>query len=311
MSKSSKAAPQDISVLLSALIIAIVLAWGSVVYGQSKVSLAATSKTNTFSNAYITLKYPNWKAVDTSQSPYKDNLLVAVKNGDCLFMLITAAMPPGSTLKDFMTTTVDQQSQDANVKFLTKTMTDDHFIVDVTMPSDDISIRQYAYGVLGSDHAIYQITFLGPAKTFVKACSPNISTTIKSIKLLNPPSEKADAKKLSEYFKSLNLGKLAIGKKVAPPKSVPVKTNVFTASKDQFCIIGLTKKDIPAGAIASAMYSVETQLDVKEKSASTELMKAGSGINCGSLTGLPPGRYEFKVYLDDVLAAVLPFTVKK
>ena len=312
MSKQSKAAFQSIPVLLSTLIIATVLAWGTVGYGQSVVSLAAASKTSTFSNASITLKYPAWKAIDTSQSPYKDNLSVAVSNGDCVFMLITAAIPPGSMLKDFMTTTVDEQSKTANVKFITKTLTDDHFIIDITTPLDNgVSARQYAYGVLGSDHSIYQITFFGPAKTFSKACMPSIPATVKSIKLANPPSEKADATTLSEYFKSLTLGKLAIGKKVAPPKSVPVKTADFTASKDQFCIMAVTKKDIPAGVLAAATYSVETQLNVREKSASTELMKAGSEINCGSLTGLPPGRYEFKVYLDDILAGVFPFTAKK
>lgn len=311
MSKHTKKAMfKSVYLLPLAVIIVSGFAWATVGYVKNNTALAA-NKLSTYKDANITLQYPQWKAVDTSQSPYKDNLLVAVSNGSCAFMIITAAMPPGSTLKDFITATVDEQSKNASIKFLTKTMADDHFVLDITTPMEDgVKARQYAYGVLGSNHFIYQITFYGLEKDFKKSCQPSIQTTVKSIKLLNPPSEKADAKKFSEYFKSIALGKLALGKKVSPPKVVPTKTNVFT-TKDQFCITLEVKKDIPAGVVGTALYSIETQQNVKDQSVSTEVTKAGSMSSCGSLIGLPFGRYEVKIYVDNVLAGVYPFTYKK
>lgn len=305
-----KAMPKSILLLPLAVILVSGLAWATVGYVKNNTALAAP-KLNTYKDANLTLQYPQWNAVDLSQSPYKDSLLVAVSNGSCAFMIITAAMPPGTTLKDFINATVDEQSQNASIKFLTKTIADDHFVLDITSPMDTgATARQYSYGVLGSNHYIYQMTFYGLEKDFNKSCKPSIQTTVKSIKLLNPPSEKANAQKFSEYFKSITLGKLAIGKTVAPPKTVPTKTIVFT-SKDQFCITLDVKKDIPAGVVATALYSIETQQNVKDKSASTDVTKAGSLTSCGGLTGLPYGRYEVKVYLDDVLAGVYPFSYKK
>jgi hypothetical protein len=295
--------PASATVIIASLILVILG------YVSDSPALAA-AKPNTFRDANITLKYPAWKAVDLSENPYKDNLPVAVSNGDCAFMVVTAAMPPGSTLKDFEAGAYDEQSKVAGTKFLTKTMTADFFTFDVTAPADGgASMRQYAYGVMGANHSVYQATFLGPAKTFLKSCKPSIQATVKSITLLTPPSEKADAQKFSEYFKSFTLGKLALNKKVGP-KNVPVKTNVFT-SKDQFCVVADIKQDIPAGALASSVYGIETAQDVIEKSASTEFTRAGKTMSCGGPSKFTPGRYEMKVYIDDVLAGVYPFTIKK
>ncbi|MFA4954431.1 MAG: hypothetical protein WC641_03915 [Patescibacteria group bacterium] len=309
MAKKLQAKPKNLFVFpLALLMVASLAAYASVSYGKST---PAASKSKTYKDANITLQYPQWKVVDLSGNPYKDNLLVAVNNDTCVFMLITAGLPPGSTLKDFITATVAEQSKVVDIKFLAKTIADDYFVLDVTTPLENgVTVRQYAYGVLGSNHAVYQITFYGPEKDFNKTCRPSIQATIKSIKLLQPPSEKADAKKLSEYFKSFALGKLAVGKKVLPPKSVPVKANVFT-SKDQFCVMTEIKKDIPVGVLATATYSIETQQNVQEKSANPELIKAGGMTGCSNLEGLPPGRYEFKVYVNDVLAGLYPFVVKK
>lgn len=311
MSKHTKKAMfKSVYLLPLAVIIVSGFAWATVGYVKNNTALAA-NKLSTYKDANITLQYPQWKAVDTSQSPYKDNLLVAVSNGSCAFMIITAPLPPGSTLKDFITATVDEQSKNASIKFFTKTIADDHFVFDITTPMDNgVKARQYAYGVLGSNHAVYQITFYGTEKDFKKSCQPSIQTTVKSIKLLNPPSEKADAEKFSEYFKSIVLGKLALGKKVSPPKTMPTKTSVFT-TKDQFCVTIEVKKDIPAGVLANALYSVEMQQNIKDVTPSTEDTKAGSMSSCGSLTGLPYGRYEMKVYVDNELAGVYPFTYKK
>ncbi len=310
MSKHKKAKSKNIFLLPLAVILVSGFAWATVGFVKDNTALAA-GKMNAYKDANITLQYPQWKAVDISQSPFKDSLLAAVSDGNCAFMLITAQLPPGSTLKDFLLATVEEQSKQANMKFVTKTITDDHFELDVIVPAETGgNLRQYAYGVLGSNHYIYQLTFVSNEKAFNKACKASSKTSVKSVKLLNPPSEKADAQKLSEYFKSFALAKLAIGKTVAPPKTVPTKTTVFT-SKDQFCTIAELKKDIPAGVLAAATYSIETQQYVSEKAVFPSVIKAGGSIGCGGQNDLPPGRYELKIYLDDVLAGVYPFTVKK
>lgn len=293
-----------------AVIVIVATGLALVTLGYQNDSALAASKLNTFKDANITLKYPQWKAVDLTDNPYKDSLPVAVSNGSCAFMVVTAAMPPGMTLKDFETQAVSEQSQVAGSKFTTKTLAADHYVIDFTAPVDGGgSARQYAYGVMGSNHSVYQITFYGTAKTFAKSCTPSIQATVKSIALLSPPSEKADAKKFSEYFQGFRFGKLAIGKKVGP-KSVPVKTNVFTG-KDQFCIVADFKRDIPADVLATAVYSIETAQNTIEKSMFTEVTKAGNMMSCNGPSPFPPGRYEMKIYLDDVLAGVFPFTVKK
>lgn len=310
MPKHKKASSKNLFLLPLAVIIVSGLAWATVGYVKDNTALAA-GKMNTYKDTNITLQYPQWKAVDTSESPFKDSLLAAVSDGNCAFMLITAQLPSGSTLKDFLEATVAEQSKQANIKFVTKVITDDHFELDVIVPAETGgNLRQHAYGVLGSNHYIYQLTFVSNEKNFNKACKPSTKTSVKSVKLLNPPSEKADAQKLSEYFKSITLGKLALGKKVSPPKVVPTKTTAFT-SKDQFCITLDVKKDIPVGVVATALYSVELQQNIKDKEASTDVTKAGSMSSCGSLEGLPYGRYEVKIYVDDVLAGVYPFTYKK
>ncbi|MDD5726763.1 MAG: hypothetical protein PHC53_05185 [Patescibacteria group bacterium] len=310
MPKHKKASSKNLFLLPLAVIIVSGFAWATVGFVKDNTALAA-GKMNTYKDANITLQYPQWKAVDTSESPFKDSLLAAVSDGNCAFMLITAPLPAGSTLKDFLEATVAEQSKQPNVKFVTKIIADDHFEIDVIAPTDTGNkLRQYAYGVLGSNHSIYQLTFVSNDSNFNKACKPSTKTSVKSIKLLNPPSEKGDAQKLSEYFKSITLGKLALGKKVSPPKVVPIKTTAFT-SKDQFCITLNVKKDIPVGVVATALYSVELQQNIKDKEASTDVTKAGSISSCGSLTGLPYGRYEVKIYVDDVLAGVYPFTYKK
>ncbi len=310
MPKKHKAKPKNpllfpvSSTVIIASLILVILG-----YVNDNAALAAP-KLNVYHDANITLNYPLWKAVDLTNNPYKENLPVAVSNGSCAFMLVTAPMPPGSTLKDFETATVAEQSSAAGAKVLKKTLAADSFVLETTVPTDNGALmRQYAYGVMGANHSVYQVTFYGPAKTFLKSCTPNIQPTVKSVVLLSPPSEQADALKFADYFKSFSLGKLALNKKVGP-KSVPVKTTVFTG-KDQFCVVADLKQDIPVGVLATALYSVETAQNVYEKSASTDVMNAGNTMSCNGPSKLALGRYEMKIYLDDVLAGVYPFTIKK
>lgn len=121
-------------------------------------------------------------------------------------------------------------------------------------------------------------------------------------------SEQPNQEKFNEYISEIYLGKMAVGKKIGTD-GFPEQTNIFTTAKDQFCTMLTLKKTIPGGKTATAIYNTITkQYDQPKTNFPIELKAGGSG-GCGTLTQ-SPGKYEYKLYIDDVLAAVLPFEVK-
>ena len=120
-------------------------------------------------------------------------------------------------------------------------------------------------------------------------------------------SEQPDKAKYDEYFTDFYLGKLPLGTG-ANPSNLPIKTTVFT-SEDQFCTVWTQKKDIPAGSISGAVYDTVAKKDFEPKTAFPMAINAGGHMGSQPLT-YPPGKYEYKIYIDDVLVAVLPFEVR-
>ncbi|MBI4119356.1 MAG: hypothetical protein HY456_00730 [Parcubacteria group bacterium] len=121
-------------------------------------------------------------------------------------------------------------------------------------------------------------------------------------------SEQPNKAKYAEYLSDIYLGKMAIGKKIGAD-GFPTKTNVFTAGTDQFCTMMTLKKTIPSGEVAIAIYDTVAKQDNQSKTVFPVELKAGGSGGCGSLTQ-PAGKYEYKLYINDVLASVLPFEVK-
>lgn len=121
-----------------------------------------------------------------------------------------------------------------------------------------------------------------------------------------PLSEQPDKAKFSEYLTSAALAKLPAGVEFSP--FAIIKTKVFSAG-EKFCTSLEIKKTIPAGSIATAVYDVNAKDDVRPKSSFPQTVKTGGSVGCEDLQQ-PVGRYEYKIYLDDVLAAILPFEVK-
>ena len=119
-------------------------------------------------------------------------------------------------------------------------------------------------------------------------------------------SEQPDKAKYDEYFTDFYIGKLPLGTD-ANPSNLPVKTAVFT-SEDQFCTVWTQIKDIPAGSISSAIYDTVAKKDFEPKTAFPMALNAGGHMGSQPLT-YPPGKYEYKIYIDDVLAVVIPFEV--
>ncbi len=120
-------------------------------------------------------------------------------------------------------------------------------------------------------------------------------------------SEQPDKAKYDEYFTEFYLGKLPAGTD-ANPSNMPVKTTVFT-SEDQFCTVWTQKKEIPAGSFSGAIYDTVAKKDFEPKTAFPMALNSGGHMGSQPLT-YPPGKYEYKIYIDDVLVIVIPFEVR-
>jgi len=120
-------------------------------------------------------------------------------------------------------------------------------------------------------------------------------------------SEQPNTALYKQYFTAFYLAKLPKGVS-ANPQNVPVKTSVFTA-EDQFCTVMEVIKDIPAGKIGSAVYDINAKKNLVEKTAFPMELKKSNYMGSEELK-YPTGKYEYKIYIDDTLVAVLPFEVK-
>ncbi len=121
-----------------------------------------------------------------------------------------------------------------------------------------------------------------------------------------PLSEQPNKAKFDEYLTNAYLAKLPSGVSFSP--WAVEKTKVFVSS-DQFCTSMDIKKDIATGTLAMAVYDGVAKQDVQPKSVFPMLVRQGNTIGCEPLS-YSAGKYEFKIYLDNVLAVVLPFEVK-
>lgn len=121
-------------------------------------------------------------------------------------------------------------------------------------------------------------------------------------------SEAPNTVKFNEYFSDFYLGKMNIGK-VIGTDGFPTKTSTFTTGVDLFCTMMSIKKDIPAGLVGNAIYDVNARTYIQPRATFPGVLTAGGSGGCGSLDQ-PKGAYEDRIYIDDVLVAVLPFEVK-
>lgn len=116
-------------------------------------------------------------------------------------------------------------------------------------------------------------------------------------------SEEPDEATFREYFSDLSLGVLAPGAKLG--EVFPTPTTTFSVWDSQ-CLEGNIVKEL---TIATATYNVDTQEYAGPKAVYPGPLQTGGLTFCGSLN-LPPGNYELKVYVGDILVAVLPFEVR-
>jgi hypothetical protein len=120
-------------------------------------------------------------------------------------------------------------------------------------------------------------------------------------------SEQPNQAKFDEYLTKANLGKFPVNEEFNPFKVVPA--TVFT-SADQFCTSLDIKKTIPSGSFSVAVYDTVKKDYLQPKAVFPVEFKKGGSIGCSGGSEYPMGKYEYKIYIDDVLAVVLPFEVK-
>lgn len=121
-------------------------------------------------------------------------------------------------------------------------------------------------------------------------------------------SEQPNQAKYDEYLTSFYLGRMAIGKAIGTD-GFPVQTNLFTKGADKFCTMMELKKTVMSGHVAIAIYDTVSKSYQQAKAVFPMELKAGGVGGCDNLYQ-PVGKFEYKLYLDDVLAVVLPFEVK-
>lgn len=286
----------------------------AVVFLAAPILVLAATKYSVYADANITLKYPQWKKVDVSKSPAKDNILVAVANGGCSFALMTEKVPAETNLKNFVTAKVADQIKTVSVKFSKKVIKDNYFDIEAVVKLDKKNtIKQYAYGGLASNHSVYQIMFAGTEKDYNRTCKPQINAVVKSIKWLESLSEQPNKTVFSQYFTNIFIARLPVGAEFNPGKII--KTKIFKVG-DQFCTSMDMKKQIPANTLSSAVYDVNTKQDVAPRGAPfPQALGPKLGESKGNSIGCEPlertvGKYEYKIYVNNDLVAVLPFEVK-
>lgn len=120
-------------------------------------------------------------------------------------------------------------------------------------------------------------------------------------------SEQPDQATFRKYFSEMGLGKLPVGGQL--PLDLQQNVNVF-APGDQICLYGTLIQEVQAGQISAAIYDLGTKSFVGEKVGLPKPLSRGGFASTSGPTNLPAGKYEYKVYVGDVLVAVFPFEIR-
>ena len=136
--------------------------------------------------------------------------------------------------------------------------------------------------------------------------TPEVSNQTPAASTSEPLSEQPNQAKFNEYLIKTSLGKLSVNEEFNPFRVVPA--TVFT-SADQFCTSLDMKKTIPSGSFSVAVYDTVKKDYFQPKAVFPVEFKKGGSVGCSGVDQ-PAGKYEYKIYIDDVLAVVLPFEVK-
>lgn len=120
-------------------------------------------------------------------------------------------------------------------------------------------------------------------------------------------SEQLDKEKFNEYFSEVHLAKIPTGEELNPLKTI--NTESFSP-KDQFCTFLNVKRTIPANRLSWTFYDANSKKDLTERNITPVEITAENNFGCTNLT-YPAGKYEQRIFIDDVLVIALPFEIKQ
>jgi|GEM_PF-1565729 len=123
------------------------------------------------------------------------------------------------------------------------------------------------------------------------------------------PSEVVNQALFNEFISDISLGSMPEGQTTIDPANglVPTETSEFSTT-GQFCVMTTTKKEVSSSRLGAAIYNVITETYPMPKAVDPHGLPQGGSISCIS-NDFTSGEYEFKLYIDDIPVAVLPFTV--
>jgi hypothetical protein len=164
----------------------------------------------------------------------------------------------------------------------------------LTLPVGKYDLKVYVGAVLV---AVFPFEVLAaPAAT--QTPQTPASTTTPSATL----SEQPDQATFSKYFTDMGLGRMTPDAK--SPQDIQRNVTTFTAV-DYITLYGTVIQEVQ---ISARYYSVATKQSVDAPAPPTPLKVVGFGSS--STLNLLSGKYEYKVYIGDVLVAVFPFEVR-
>ncbi len=147
-------------------------------------------------------------------------------------------------------------------------------------------------------------TPLEPGSYTFKAHSGGFGEVVGSLAITvtaTPLSEQPDKAAFNKYFSEMGLGKLPAGGQL--PTDLQKNVTAFVAG-DQITLYG---NIIEECQVRTAIYDVQAKRVIKEGG----LPKPMKGGFAGAEPlDIPSGKYEFKVYIGEVLVSVFPFEVR-
>lgn len=108
------------------------------------------------------------------------------------------------------------------------------------------------------------------------------------------------------YFSGAVLGKMPANQDFNP--SLFTQTTTYTQA-DKFCTSLDFKQNIALGQLSTATYNSGTKQFVRPKATFQHTITTGNSIGCEDLA-LNTGSYEYQIYINDILAVIMPFNVQ-
>ncbi|MCL4405311.1 MAG: hypothetical protein M1361_02145 [Patescibacteria group bacterium] len=178
--------------------------------------------------------------------------------------------------------------------------------------------NKYLYIII----AVLLLVIVGGAAYFIGWRQVNTGTvggeqTPTATPVDHSPSGQIDQVLFNEYFSSVSLVNLPEGTKPGPGMSLKQSSAFNLSAGDQFCVSMDVVKTITTNIMSIAVYDNDTGSYAinKQRAGGPPTLSVGNNFGCESLYVsqdklLAAGNYEYELYLDNTLVAVLPFTVQ-